>query len=66
MIVLTNYLVKTVKLIVILVTMTTFVAYFWYIFCDIRLTLGSLMFIDDEEQLNFIEYNGLENNLIQH
>ena len=66
MIVLTNYMVKTVKLIVILVTMTVFVAYFWYIFCDIRLSLGSLMLIDEEDQLNFIEYNGLEDNSINH
>ena len=62
MVVLTNYLVKTLKLIVIMITMTLFVAFFWFIFCDIRLTLGSLMLIDEEDQLNFIEYNGLEGN----
>ena len=37
-IVLTNYIVKSLKLIVVMVSMTLFVGFFWFLFCDIRLT----------------------------
>jgi len=44
-----NYIFKTIKLIIIMISVSIFIGLFWYIFCDIRLTLNTLMLIDEEE-----------------
>ena len=48
-IILSYYIFKTIKLIIIMISVSIFVGLFWYIFCEIRLTLNTLMLVDEEE-----------------
>ena len=60
-----NYILKVFKMIFIIISITIFIALFWYCFCDIRLQLNSLMLLDDEYQDNFIAYNNISNDKIE-